>query len=137
LTVFLAFPSRRNLIAQVEDHSPVKAVEFIQAQHLPAPMLNDWDDGGYLIWAAPEYPVFIDGRADVYEWTGVIDEFGKWATLQTAPTILLDKYHINFCLLERNSPMANVLPLLPNWKAAYSDARSVIFVRTPPVSPAR
>ena len=137
LTVFLAFPSRRNLIAQVEDHSPVKAVEFIQAQHLPAPMLNDWDDGGYLIWAAPEYPVFIDGRADVYEWTGVIDEFGKWATLQTAPDLLLDKYHINFCLLERNSPMANVLPLLPNWKAAYSDARSVIFVRTPPVSPTR
>ena len=30
-----------------------------------------------------------------------------------------------------------VLPLLPNWKAVYSDARSVIFVRTPPVSPTR
>ena len=100
-------------------------------------MLNDWDDGGYLIWAAPEYPVFIDGRADVYEWTGVIDEFGKWATLQTAPDLLLDKYHINFSLLDRNSPVANVLPLLPNWKAVYADARSVIFVRTPPVNPTK
>jgi hypothetical protein len=135
LVVFLAFPSRQDLVAQVEDHSPVKAVEFIQAHHLPGPMLNDWDDGGYLIWAAPEYPVFIDGRADVYEWTGVIDEFGKWATLQTAPSLLLDKYHVNFCLLERNSTIANVLPLLPNWKAIYSDARSVIFLRTPPVNP--
>jgi len=137
LVIVLAFPSRPNLIAQVEDSSPVKAVEFIQAQHLSGPMLNDWDDGGYLIWAAPEYPVFIDGRADVYQWTGVIDEFGRWATLQTAPDLLLDKYHVNFCLLERTSAVANVLPLLPNWKAVYSDARSVIFVRTPPASPTR
>ncbi len=30
-----------------------------------------------------------------------------------APVALLDKYHINFCLLERGSPVANVLPLLP------------------------
>ena len=135
LVVFLAFPSRRNLLAQVEEHSPVKAVEFIQTHHLPGPMLNDWDDGGYLLWAAPEYPVFIDGRADVYEWTGVIDEFGKWATLASPPDALLDKYRINFCLLERGSPTANVLPLLPNWKMIYSDDRSVIFVRVPPIAP--
>ena len=25
-----------------------------------------------LMWAAPEYPVFIDGRTDVFEWTGVL-----------------------------------------------------------------
>ena len=70
VAIFLAFPSQQNLIAQVQAHSPVRAVEFIQSQPLSGPMLNDWDDGGYLIWAAPEYPVFIDGRADVYEWSG-------------------------------------------------------------------
>ena len=83
--MFFAFPSPQNLAAQVEKDSPVKAVQFIQAHHLPGPMLNDWDDGGYLIWAAPEYPVFIDGRADVYEWTGVIHEFGNWVTLAAPP----------------------------------------------------
>jgi hypothetical protein len=129
------FPTSRNLSAQVDQRSPVKAVDFIKSHHLAGPMLNDWDDGGYLIWAAPEYPDFIDGRADVFEETGVVAEFAKWATLQSPPGALLDKYHVNFCLLERESPMAFVLPLLPNWKIAYSDEKSVIFVRITAISP--
>jgi hypothetical protein len=61
LLAFLAFPTSQNLETQVEKHSPVRAVEFINAHHLSGPMLNDWDFGGYLIWAAPQHPVFIDG----------------------------------------------------------------------------
>ncbi len=130
LVLTWVFPSRQNLTQQVDDGSPVKAVEFIQVHHLSAPMLNDYGYGGYLIWAAPEYPVFVDGRGDVFEWTGVLAQFGKWALLQSNPNTLLDKYAINFCLLTRTSPMAHVLPLLPNWKMVYSSNKSMIFVRT-------
>jgi hypothetical protein len=130
LIAFLAFPGADNLAAQAEDKSPVGAVNFIRAHHLSGPMLNDYTDGGYLIWAMPEHPVFVDGRGDVYEWTGVLQEFGNWATLQADPNTLLDKYGIQFCLLEANAPMAHVLPLMHNWKAVYSDNLSVIFVRT-------
>jgi hypothetical protein len=129
LIAFLAFPNRQNLTRQVDEHSPVKAVEFIQTHHLSGPMLNEYVYGGYLIWAAPEHPVFVDGRGDVFEQTGVLGEFGRWASLQSDPTQLLDKYKINFCLLTRQSPMAFVLPLLPDWKAVYSDNNSVIFMR--------
>ncbi|MEO6965252.1 MAG: hypothetical protein ABI076_05060, partial [Acidobacteriaceae bacterium] len=94
-----AFPNRRNLVAQVDKGNPVKAVEFIKAHPLPGRMLNDYVYGGYLIWVAPEYPVFVDGRADVYEWAGVLDEFMRWALLKSDSYILLDKYNINFCLL--------------------------------------
>lgn len=132
LAIFLAFPDHRNLQDQVENQSPQKAVEFIKANHLSGPMLNDYASGGYLIWAAPEYPVFIDGRADIYEWSGILGEFGSWATLQSDPNALLQKYKINFCLLARQSPMAHVLPLLHEWKMAYADDHSVIFVRTTP-----
>lgn len=135
LVAFWAFPNRQNLALQVEQNSPVKAVEFLKSHHLPGPMLNDFADGGYLIWAAPEYPVFIDGRADVFDWTGVLAEFGKWATLQSPPNALLDQYHVNFCILSRNSPMTFVLPLLPNWKSVYSDGNTVIFARTPAINP--
>jgi hypothetical protein len=127
---FWAFPNQRALTRQVDEASPVKAVEFIKAHHLSGPMLNDYLYGGYLIWAAPENPVFIDGRADVFEWTGVFEEFGRWATLRDNPNALLDKYKIEFCLLTRGSPMLVVLPLLPHWKLAYSDSNSAIFVRT-------
>lgn len=126
----LAFPSGQNLEGQVEDQSPAKAVAFIKNSHLSGPMLNDYTYGGYLIWAAPEYPVFIDGRGDVFEWSGILAEFGNWATLKTDPNALLKEYGVSFCLLSHNSPMAHVMPLMPGWKTIYSDRNSVIFART-------
>lgn len=136
LIVVLGFPNRHSLAQQVENGSPVKAVEFIQTHHLSGPMLNEYAYGGYLIWAAPDHPVFIDGRGDVFEWTGVFAQFGKWATLQSNPNTLLDKYGIRFCVLGRTSPMTHVLPLLPNWKSVYSDNMTTIFVRTEQTIPA-
>jgi hypothetical protein len=125
----LAFPSQRVLARQVEEANPVKAVNFLREHHVGGHMLNEYVYGGYLIWAAPEYPVFVDGRADVFEWTGVLDDFGKWATLQSDPRELLNKYSIDFCLISREAPMARVLPLMQDWKTAYSDKQAVIFVR--------
>ncbi len=132
LAIYLAFPATGNLQKQVEEQSPVKAVRFIRSSHLAGPMLNDYAFGGYLIWAAPEYPVFIDGRTDIYEWSGVLGEFGDWATLRSDPRTLLQKYKIGFCLLNRNSPMTHVLPLLHEWKIVYEDNNSVIFARATP-----
>jgi len=129
LLAWLAFPSKAEMTRQAEEKSPVKAVEYIQSHHLSGPMLNDYGFGGYLIWAAPEHPVFVDGRGDVFEWTGVLEEFAGWATMQTDPNKLLDKYRIEFCLLNSQSPMAHVLALLPAWKSVYSDGNAVIFVR--------
>lgn len=125
-----AFPSQHALATQVEQANPVKAVTFLKTHHVSGRMLNDYVYGGYLIWAAPEYPVFVDGRSDVFEWAGVLGDFGKWAMLQNDPRELLDKYGIDFCLLSRGAPMARVLPLIGGWKVAYSDTQAMIFVRT-------
>ncbi len=130
LVCWAAFPSSQNLALQIEAKSPVKAVRFIQTHHLAGPMLNDYNDGGYLIWAMPEHPVFIDGRGDVFEWTGVLQQFGDWANLNSDPEALLDKYHIQFCLLAQGMPEARVLPLLGSWKVVYSDDLNVVLVRT-------
>jgi hypothetical protein len=129
LIAFWSFPSLQNLTRQVDDGNPVKAVDFMKTHHLSGRMLNDYTYGGYLIWAAPEHPVFVYGGADLVDWAGVVDEFGKWATLQSDPSALLDKYGVDFCLLAQQSPMVRVLPLLNRWKAIYTDNRSVIFMR--------
>ena len=48
-------------------HFPSRAVDFLAQHHLPGPIFNHYDWGGYLIWRLhPEYPVFVDGRADLY-----------------------------------------------------------------------
>lgn len=130
LALYLGFPGRHALAKEVNDGSPVKAVEYVKSHNLSGNMLNDYVYGGYLIWTMPEHPVFVDGRADLYEWAGVLKQYDEWAMLQGDPNLLLDKYHIGFCLLEKDSPVAHVLLLMPNWKKVYSDDSSVIFVRT-------
>ena len=128
--VVLAFPSHANLVQQVEAGSPVRALDYIRTQQLDGPMLNDYTYGGYLIWAAPQYPVMIDGRTDIYEWSGFLQQYARWATAAEDPNLLLKKYQVNFCLLSTHSQMINILPLLPDWKLVYSDDIARVFVRT-------
>jgi hypothetical protein len=132
LMAVLAFPGPRNIAKQIDEGNPIKAVEFIKTNHLSGNMLNAYVYGGYLIWALPEQPVFFDGRGDLFEWSGLLGEFAKWTTLQSNPNELLDKYGVDFCLLNLDSPMARVLPLLPGWKVIYSDKISIIVARSAP-----
>ncbi len=126
-----AFPTRRQLEAQVSGTFPVGAVDFIRRAGLSGPMFNEYEWGGYLIWALPEQKVFIDGRADVFDWTGVLREYGRWVGIQEDPNILLEKYGIQFCLLRKSARMASVMPYLPGWEKVYADEKSVIFARRP------
>ncbi len=128
LLIWFVFPSRTGLAKQIADHNPTRAVDFINTHALSGHMLNDWGFGGYLIWAAPDHPVFIDGRGDVFEWTGVMNDFGNWALIQSDPRTLLDKYRVDYCLLARDSPMSHVMPLLPGWRTVYSDDQAIVFV---------
>src|SRR6187200_379796 len=84
---------------QIRHGNPAGAVEYIRQTGLTGPMLNEYVFGGYLIWALPEHKVFIDGRGDVFDWTGVLKEYGQWATLAEDPRILLEKYRIAWCVI--------------------------------------
>ena len=128
--IALGFPSANNLQEQINKNNPVKAVEFIRRAGLSGRMLNDYVYGGYLIWAAPERKVFVDGRADLFEWAGVLADYLRWSTVQESPRLLLDKYQIDYCLLYRLSPISQVLQVLPGWTSVYSDNMSVVFVRS-------
>jgi hypothetical protein len=127
--IAFGFPSTRNLVEQVNAGNPAKALEFVRNSGLSGRMLNDYDAGGYLIWAAPEHPVFIDGRADIFEWTGVFKDYLKWVMLREDPRVILDKYRIAFCVLPRRAPISQAMQLVPGWKSIYSDDMWVVFAR--------
>ncbi|HEY3455192.1 MAG TPA: hypothetical protein VGK64_11365 [Bryobacteraceae bacterium] len=124
------FPSLRELTEELNKGNPVKALNFIRRSGLSGRMLNEYNYGGYLIWAAPERKIFADGRGDVYEWTGVLKDYVKFATLREDPRFLLDKYRINYCLLNRDAAISRVMKLLPDWKSVYSDDMAIVFVRS-------
>jgi hypothetical protein len=122
-------PDAAALDRSVESQQPVKAVARIQQAGWSGPMLNEYVWGGYLIWALPQHKVFIDGRADIYAWSGVLREYRKWALLEEDPALLLDRHGIRLILLRAKAPMSQVMPYLPGWRKAYDDGLAVIFVR--------
>jgi hypothetical protein len=132
LAVFLGFPRASMLTKQVEESSPVKAVEFMRKSGIAGNMLNEYVYGGYLIWAATDNKVFVDGRSDVFEWTGVLAEYGDWLTMRADPSVLLSKYQIGVCLLPRESPMSRILAQWLGWKVAYSDEFAVVLMKAIP-----
>jgi len=131
------FPSASNLQEQVNRNNPVRAVEFIRRAGLSGRMLNEYNYGGYLVWAAPERKVFVDGRADLLSglvFLGTMSDGRRW---RKSPRLLPDKYHIDYCLLSRQSAISQVFQVLPGWKSVYSDNMSIVFVRSvSPSSPA-
>lgn len=129
LAIKASFPSAQTLSEQVARVNPVRALEFIRRTGLSGRMLNEYVYGGYLIWAAPEHKVFIDGRADLYDPSGILAAYGRWATFEENPRLLLDRYGIRFCLLSKSHPMAQVMPVLEGWKVVYSDSNSLVFAR--------
>ena len=125
----MGFPSAAAIERQVEQNNPTEAAAFIRQTGLEGRMLNHYAWGGYLIWALPEQKVFIDGRTDIFDWTGVLKDYMLWWSVREDPRTLLDKYRIDYCLLPRDAAITRVLGLMTGWEQAYADDQAVIFVR--------
>ena len=128
LVVF--FPSKRKLERLAEERYPLKAVEYLRSHPVRGPMLNEYGWGGYMIWAlSPKHKVFIDGRADIYEYAGVLTDYLSIVRLEPRTLALLRAYRIESCLIPRKAPLGTLLAALPDWEQVYADDVSVLFVR--------
>jgi hypothetical protein len=121
------FPSRTFLDERVAEKFPAKAVDYLREHPTPGPMFNSYGFGGYLVWNGQK--VFIDGRGDLYERGGVFSDYLQVAQVKPTAVAILRNYGIESCLIERSATLANFLSVSPEWRQAYSDATSVLFVR--------
>lgn len=107
---------------------PKAALTWIAENQLQREIFNSYNWGGYLTWDLAEYPVFIDGRADLYG-----DEIiGQWWQIINATDEgfdLLDQWEVNFVLLEPDWPIIEALKD-ENWSVQYKDNISVILERS-------
>jgi hypothetical protein len=123
---------------------PVGAARFLEDHGIRGRMLNDYTDGGYLIWRLwPFQRVFIDGRAlsdQVY-----LDFVNMVGNIGDAPgrnaNDLLQRHGIEVIALSAFEYQAGALYLLvpalsaPNqteWKLVYLDDVTSVFVKSPP-----
>jgi hypothetical protein len=106
---------------------PQNAITWVKANHPEGRMFNSYNWGGYLMWTLPEYPVFIDGRADLYG-----DELlGAWWEVVNGSEkglALLDKWQVKFVLLEPGWPVLQKLPT-QGWQLLYKDNQAIIYGR--------
>ena len=128
-------PSSNSIEKKVEADFPVEAVSYLNSHSVPGPTLNTYGFGGYLVGAGRK--VFIDGRGDLYERSGVLADYIQLMMMKPGALSVLDRYQISSCLLLKNEPLAIVLGDSPGWKRVYADKTAVIFVREQAAAQAR
>lgn len=110
-------------------HLPVAAVNFIKQQQLSGRVFNDYNFGGYFLWKAwPEYPVFVDGRIEVYQGQ-ILKDYLSISNAQDNWQQLVDDYEIDFFVIRPEREIAKTLLDDPSWDLLYFDYNSVIFAR--------
>lgn len=107
---------------------PIDAVNFIKKEQPQGRLFNSYNWGGYLLWTLPEYPVFIDGRTDLYP-EEVIGDWLKVAQAKEGWQALLQVYDVNAVLIESNAPLDRVLSSAQSWVLAYQDSVAVVYLR--------
>ncbi|MBN2472338.1 MAG: hypothetical protein JXN59_16555 [Anaerolineae bacterium] len=107
---------------------PVEAAAYISENRLAGLMFNSYNWGGYLMFAAPEAPVFVDGRTDLYG-DDLLREYLRVAFVRDGWEAVLDTYEIGWVVIEAQGGLAAALRQAPGWSLTYEDDLAVIFVR--------
>ena len=129
-SIIFFFPSSAQLRQKVDETYPRAALEFMQRQHLVGRIFNEYGWGGYIEWNAPQVKVFIDGRGDIFMSNGSFDDHVSAIRIRQ-PFEILDKYRIDYVLLEPKQPLGYLLGQSPAWHPIYTDKVAVLFERVP------
>ena len=115
---------------------PVKAVEYLKQNGIAGNTFavpNVW--GAYVLWAAPNNPVYIDGR-DVYPDT-FVKEFVDIYKGRIDWRRIFDERGVQIVLVEPDTLLAREVGESAGWEKVYQDDISVVFRRRLSPSPYR
>jgi hypothetical protein len=111
---------------QVANNLPVHAVEAIQAHGYAGPLYNDFNWGGYLIWAL-RMPVSIDGRTNLYGNERMDRSIATW---NAEPDWASDPELKSAGLVigPVKAPLTQMLRMDSHYKLVYEDKVATVFV---------
>jgi hypothetical protein len=122
------WPKASQLEAKVNEQYPVGAISYLQAHPASGAMVNYYLWGGYINWKEPSLKVFVDGRADIFDYSGVFTDYLNLLGLQQ-PDAILDKYKARYVLFPHGEPLTYLLEHSSRWKTVFSDDNSVLLER--------
>jgi hypothetical protein len=109
---------------------PVAAAAFLSDQQPAGPLFNPYHWGGYLEWVLPAYPVYIDGRTDVYD-AAFFGEYLRLAAGLPDWAQILERHGVRLMLVEAGSPLAGQVQQAPGWQQLYADEVAEVYERRP------
>ena len=115
-------------IAPPPSTAPRDALDFVQRKNITGHVFNDYDFGGFLIFAG--IPTFVDGRALPFGDEFLHRYFDAVDLVDIAAAFkLLDDYKISWIILKPIEPLAKEIAQSPSWDKVYTDQYSIVFVR--------
>jgi hypothetical protein len=109
------------------DWHPIPDEAIAALRTCPGPLYNHYDEGGYLIWFAPERPVFVDSRQDPYPLDFILEHVAV-ERRQAPYRPLFDRWGIRCAFLSVDSPTAKALAA-DHWAARYRDEKFTVLAK--------
>ena len=126
-------PDRKFGFGVAERRFPIKAMEFVESQGLPNPVITGMAESSYALFKEGPGSVFVDGRLEVYGSSNIVDSV---KTFSTGEGLLDTVNRLNvFTLIANIENDAVLLQRLindPAWAAVYYDDSHIVFVRNAP-----
>ena len=108
---------------------PVQEANFISQHDIRQPIFAPDYWGGYLIYRLyPQTRVVLDDRHDLYG-DQFVKQYLKVIHVQPEWQQVLDGLNANVVLAPKESPLANILHLAPQWSVVYEGDVGVLFER--------
>ena len=132
LLLFVVLLKNRVYVPLTQDRAtvPLQAVAFMKERNLTGNTFTDpniW--GGYLIWAMPSNPVYIDGRIDMYGDQFVSEHLGiVYGSIEWREPF--ERYGVKNAIVKPRSVLARQLRESGEWREVFLDSMAVVFVST-------
>lgn len=107
---------------------PARAANALRQR--PGPLLNEYDWGGYLVFAVPEQPTFIDGRGAALYPSRLLDEFEIAVGLHPGYRRVLDDHGVRLVLLRPDRALAVALRE-DGWEVVAEEPGSWVLLQRP------
>lgn len=127
MAVALNAPTMRQ--AQAETF-PVELAAHLRANPPAGKLFNSYNWGGYLLFAAPNVPVYVDGRTDLYA-DALLRRYLAVVLIRDGWDATLDAQAIDTIAIEGHSVLAQMLRERPEqWREqTFDEGRSALFAR--------
>ena len=110
--------------------TPLPSASIAKLNECRGNVYNRYDEGGYLIWFAPERKVFLDGRQDPYPPSLIAEQVRAEATGEV--DALLRRYDVG-CAFTPSTSLVAARLVSEGWTPLYRDGRWTVLARSAPL----